>query len=251
MGLVMHGYAFDAPPEWEAVVRLVPPRFSVRGYQHKHSSLCLMDVWLQQQGEHWPFRAMTHVPDPGEPDDEIVAVLAALESALGEPLQSKNWLGMALRFASASGKEVLVFAANDDEEDIAAVAGPSGIKHARILEVDVLLHKREGERFVRLELNGHDLSDLEPLEDLETEVRHDPSLIKEFDKVGFTPNACEVWNAWCAYAVLGTGNEDELQDFESDFDLVFERVQPAVDLTQRHTATGPSRKGDRPWWKFW
>ncbi|MFO0433291.1 MAG: hypothetical protein ACK50G_02250 [bacterium] len=251
MGLVMHGYAFNAAPNWEDVARVVPAQFSVRGYRHKQSSLCLMDVWLQQQGQHWPFRSMTHVPDDGDVDDEVVTVLTVLESALGESLQSKNWLALALRLASSSGKEVLVFAANDDEEDVAAVAGPNGIRRAQIREMDVLLHKREGEHGVRLELNGHDVSDLEELDDLEIEVRHDPTLVAILDKTGFTPNACEVWNSWCAFAVLGTGNEDELQELESNFDVAFERVQPAMDLARRPETAGPSRKVDRPWWKIW
>jgi hypothetical protein len=249
VGFMITGYAFDSEPDWDSILRVVPAEFSCRAYRHKHSPLCLLDVWQPaMDDQHWPFRSMTVVAAYTDLQDPLAHFLGELESEIDEELQCRSWFTFALEMARASAREVLAFSANDDEEDVAAIVVASGVKRAQIRERDVLLAWNGVCDALRLQVHGHDIDDLMGTRDSGITVIQDTRLSEVLDR-GAMPNTLDVWASWCAYPVLGTGNDDELQRVDEEFDVAVERqgVAREAALTRPALPVVARRSGNRVW----
>jgi hypothetical protein len=142
----------------------------------------------------------------------------------------------------------LVFSANDDEEDVAAVVAASGVKRAQIRERDVLLAWNGVGDAVRLQVHGHDVDGLLGTRDSGITVTQDTRLSEVFDR-GAMPNTLDVWTSWCAHPILGTGNDDELQSVDEEFDVAVERLGATreVSSTRPVLPAGARRSGNSVW----
>lgn len=238
MGHFANGCVFTSKPEFDAASKVIPGQLA-RGYKHNHHPVWLLDLW-KPRGKLQLLRSPFCDPavsafridlkDVDTATRSFVTIFERLQKAIGYAGQELSYVHLGLAVAAAAGCPAFVFAADDEEADLACNA-VSGSLVSFGCRLDRLSVQYSGSQIAVTPLNHLENNDEEGLHEiigtvksvagvhvLEPRESEGGQVLYE-NPVGQWPKA-----AGSPADILGLGTWDPLLNLEKDFVVVFERL---------------------------
>jgi len=258
MGYFSSGIAFWSEPDWKQLDDL-PAEIKMRGYKQKNAPLWLLEFTTERESPEYPFtrgrEASVFSKFCRDTTTECLEKLSNCLEAYGG-----DWLGFALEVARYTGKELYLFAADDEFYDLGARVRADSVQQ---LALSIELHKVDADDgSFNIELGYEDEEEVEALEEIVQDLRRfdfvsNVSIVERVEGLDFYGNVVSLWppEAGDPEELLGLGTWDPFDGIEETLILEYER-ESQVPTSQPVHATevasvSLSHTEKKPWWKFW